>query len=76
MMTSKELNKKIIELLPEIQERYIAETSWQDGDGTGSHIVCEDVLVPWIKKQIKEKNEKVLAKVFKVIEELLNLDDE
>lgn len=75
-MTSKELNKKIIELLPEIQERYIAETSWQDGDGTGSHIICEDVLVPWIKEQIEEEDEKTLKKVFEVIDELLNLGDE
>ena len=58
-MTSKELNLKLIESFPEIKEVYYEETSWQDADDTGSHIVYADIFVPFIKTQIyagKERN--------------------
>ena len=42
-MTSKELNLKLIESFPEIKDVYCEETSWQDGDETGSHIVYADI---------------------------------
>ncbi len=35
-MISKELNLKLIELLPEIKELHDEETSWQEDDETGS----------------------------------------
>ena len=48
-MTCKELNLKLIELLPEIKKMYEEETSWQEGDNTGSHIVFSDVFFPYIR---------------------------
>lgn len=74
-MTSKELNLKLIKTFPEIQDVYYEETSWQDGDETGSHVVYEDVFVPFLKAQMSDKNEQVLANAFNYIEELLELND-
>lgn len=75
-MTSKELNLKLITAIPEIEDAYYQETSWQDGDETGSHIVYADVFVPYIKEQILAQNESILARVFDYIENLLTMDDE
>lgn len=75
-MTSKELNLKLIEFLPEIKSMYDEEISWQDGNDTGSHIVFEDVFVPFIKEQACSGNKKILKQAFKVIERLLSLNDE
>ena len=57
-MTSKELNLKLKYAFPEIEKTYDEETSWQDGDNTGSHIVYGDILIPFIKQQYKLNNEK------------------
>ncbi|MBQ7075834.1 MAG: hypothetical protein IJM94_03425 [Clostridia bacterium] len=75
-MTSKELNLKLIQSFPEIKEIYHEETSWQDGDETGSHVVYEDVFVPFIKKQISDGKEQVIDNVFNYIEILLESNDE
>ncbi len=70
-MTSKELKLKLIEALPEIKDVYNEETSWQEGDETGSHVVYEDVFVPFIKEQIEIKNKNSLTKIFEFLEELI-----
>ena len=75
-MTSKELNLKLIESFPEIKNTYLEETSWQDGDETGSHVVYEDIFMPFLKKQIIDNNEKMLVILFDYIEGLLELNDE
>ena len=75
-MISKELNLKLIKTIPEISKTYFKETSWQDGDETGSHIVYEDVFVPFAKKQIASKNNKTIKRIFDFIEELLDMNDE
>lgn len=75
-MNSKELNLKLIEFLPEIRDKYCEETSWQDGDETGSHVIYGDVFVPFIKEQLNIVNEPMLNKVFDYIESLLKLNDE
>jgi hypothetical protein len=75
-MTSKELNLKLIEFFPEIKDIYFAETSWQDGDETGSHVVYADIFVPFIKTQIFNDKEQAVASVFHYIEKLLELNDE
>ena len=75
-MTSKELNLKLIKAFPEIQDAYFEETSWQDGDETGSHVVYADVFVPFIKAQICSNNKQKLTKIFDFIERLLELNDE
>ena len=74
-MTSKELNLKLIKAFPEIKGVYYEETSWQDGDETGSHVVYADVFVPFIKAQISAGKEPGLVDVFCYIEGLLELND-
>lgn len=74
-MTSKDLNLALIKAFPEIQHKYSEETTWQDGDETGSHIVFEDVFVPYIRKQICIQNTSKLEQIFEYIESLLNLND-
>lgn len=75
-MKERELNLKLLASFPQIKENYKEETSWQDGDDTGSHIVYADVFVPFIKKQIITKNEVILKQVFDFIENLIELNDE
>ena len=75
-MTSRELNLKLTEALPEIKNVYNDETSWQEGDETGSHMVYADVLVPYIKEQIATKNRLLLIKIFDFIELLITTNDE
>ena len=74
-MTSSELNLKLTTSFPEIQDVYLEETSWQDGDETGSHVVYADVFVPFIKEQMPAQNESMLVKIFNYIEMLLGLND-
>ena len=75
-MKSSDLNLKLLEYLPEIENLYNEEVSWQDGNDTGSHIVFEDVLVPYIKKCAQENNASQLRKCFAVIERIFSFDDE
>lgn len=75
-MLPKELNIRLIATFPEIRETYEEETSWQEGDDTGAHVVYADVFVPFIKQQLKMRNEKVLERIFVYIEEMLCLGDE
>lgn len=73
-MVSKELNSKLIELLPEIKDLYDDEVSWQEGDETGSHIVFSDVFFPFILDNLD--NVEMSVKNFSVIEKILELHDE
>ena len=73
-MTSKELNLKLVELLPEIKKRYEDETSWQEQDDTGSHIVFGDVFFPYIVENLSD--EKITKKNFDVVEKILELHDD
>ena len=75
-MTSKELNLNLVKYFPEIKDVYIQETSWQDGDDTGSHVVYADIFVPFIKSQIAQNNKVLLVRIFKYIEQLLTLNNE
>lgn len=71
-MTSKELNKKLIVLLPEIKELYNEEVSWQEGDDTGSHVVFSDVLVPYILNGTDD----IKKRCFNAIESIILLNDD
>lgn len=75
-MKSRELNLKLIESFPEIKDIYFEETSWQDGNETGSHVVYADIFVPFLKTQISVRNEQVVASAFLYIERLLEFNDE
>ncbi len=75
-MTCNELNLKLIETFPELTNEYKTETLWQEGDNTGSHVIYGDVLVPFIKKAIQDKNSLILKRVFEFLELLLLSKDE
>ena len=75
-MTSRELNLNLVKCFPEIKDVYLQETSWQDGDETGSHVVYADIFVPFIKSQIAQNNKVLLVRIFKYIEQLLTLNNE
>ena len=75
-MKSCDLNQKLLEYLPEIEGPYNEEVSWQEGNNTGSHIVFEDVLTPYIRKCAEKKDSVVLQKSFSAIEKILSLNDE
>ena len=70
-MTSKDLNLKLINMMP-----YLKLTLWQEGDDTGSHIVFSDVLFPYIIENIKSENNDILDKCFEIIEKIFDLCDE
>ena len=74
-MTSYELNKILIDKFPNLEERYLEEVSFQDGNNTGSHIVFGDVFTPYLKKCILEANKDEYVKMLNFIEELLNMKD-
>jgi hypothetical protein len=38
-MTPRELNLKLLAAFPELERAYREETSWQEGDDTGSHVI-------------------------------------
>lgn len=57
-MDAKQLNRRLVNRFPELEEKYHDEVDWQEGDGTGSHVVYGDVFAPYIEKIIIEKNMK------------------
>ena len=75
-ITSRELNKLLVDKLPNLQQKYAEEISWQEGDETGSHVVYGDVLTPYLSECISKDNQKALKLVFGFLENLLELNDE
>ena len=69
-MMSKELNLKLLTLLPEIKDLYDNEVSRQEGDETGSHIVFSDVWFPYILKNLD--NAAITKKTSKPLKSFLN----
>jgi len=74
-MKAKELNLKLLKEFPILKEKFNEYTSWQDGIDTGSHIIYEDIFVPYIVKVVLNYNEIETKKCFKYIETILNLND-
>ena len=73
-MTSKELNFKLLNLLPDLKQLYFDEVSWQEGDETGSHTVFSDVVLPNILNNIEDRGR--MENVFLAVESLFELHDE
>ena len=74
-MTCKELNLKIIEYFPGLQEAYHDETLWQEGDETGSHVVYGTVFTPYFEQKLNMRNIESLTYIFKFIEDILSTGD-
>ncbi|MDR1101985.1 MAG: hypothetical protein LBL34_06530 [Clostridiales bacterium] len=75
-MTSKDLNLRMIEALPQITKKYVEETEWQEKDETGSHVVYADVFVPFVYETFTTNDEVLLTKIFQFIENLIKLKDD
>lgn len=75
-MTSKELNLTLLGFLPELKSVYLEETSWQEGDDTGSHVVFSDVFYPYIAEILKDNHSAMIHKCFFAIERMIELNDE
>lgn len=74
-MTSKELNLKLVRAIPGIAPSYQQEVEWQEGDETGSHVVYEDVLAPYIPQAAGAGDRDGLDEIFGFIEQLLETGD-
>lgn len=56
-MEPREINSKLLELLPQSKELFDSVAGWQDGLDTGTTIIVEDVFMVYLKELI-EKNDK------------------
>lgn len=74
-MISAELNKMLVNKLPNLREKYLDEVSWQEGDDTGSHTVYGDVLAPYLTECILKDCKQEYLVIFDFLETLLELDD-
>ena len=74
-MKERELNKLLVTKLPDLQKKYIEETSWQEGDDTGSHTVYGDVFTPYLVECIEENRTGEIVYCFNFLETLLDLED-
>lgn len=75
-MKSDELNKKLIERLPNLHKKYDDEVSWQEGASTGYHTVYGDVLTPYLVECILQNDKQEINNIFSFLEDLLSLNDE
>ena len=74
-MKASELNKLLVENFPDLQEKYIEESKWKEGDDTGSHIIYERVFTPYVLECIEKNRNRELARCFDFLETLLELED-
>jgi len=75
-MTCKELNEKLLQTFPELNEAFEEETSWQEGLETGSTVVYEDVFMPFVEEAIEKNDNATISRIFDFIEELAQAEDE
>lgn len=75
-MTSKELNEKLLQSVPELKESFDEFTSWQEGLETGSHTVFENLVVPFSINIIEDEKDDAIERLFKLIEEMVTSRDE
>ncbi len=71
-----ELNQLLLDTFPELKEKFIDETSWQDGLNTGCIVTFEDVFMPFFEKAIKTKDVNLKEKIAQFIEKLSYICDD
>ncbi|MDR3258146.1 MAG: hypothetical protein LBT51_00840 [Fusobacteriaceae bacterium] len=74
-MKSSELNKLLIERFPNLNEEYIEEIEWQEGNDTGAHVVFGDVFTPNLINSMKNNKYEEIICYFEFIEMVLDLED-
>lgn len=76
-MEAREINSKLLELLPKAKELFNSVTNWQDGLDTGSTIVMEDVFMVYLKECIEKNNSEELSNCTAFVEWFSDyIDDE
>lgn len=75
-MKSRELNQMLLSAIPEIEPKFENETKWQEGLDTGSFIVFEDVLLPYLESKVELNDKVMIEKIYLFIENLCDIDDE
>jgi len=75
-MKCADLNRLLVKNFPQLKEIYIKETSWDDGDDTGAHVVYGDVFNPYLHEIISENRIAEMEAAFDFIEQMLELNDE
>src|SRR3989338_3391593 len=73
------MNDKLVEYVPELRQKYDEEVGWWEDDKPGQHNLYGSVLCPYIEELFKEKNvgknEEIIIRIFKFVEELANSKD-
>ena len=76
-MEAREINSKLLELLPKAKELFNSVTNWQDGLDTGSTIVMEDVFMVYLKECIEKNDTEELSNCTAFVEWFSDyIDDE
>ncbi|MCQ2799703.1 MAG: hypothetical protein MJ228_02910 [Bacilli bacterium] len=77
MMEPKEINSKLLELVPAIKPLFSSVTDWLEGIDTGSTIVVEDVFMVYVREQLEAQNAEELKKCSDFVEWLsYNVEDD
>ncbi len=74
-MEPKEINTKLLENFPELKDKFVEVTSWQDGINTGSIVVFEDVFLDYIINVIDKKDSAKIKQIFEFIENMVKSTD-
>lgn len=75
-MSPKELNTKLLEKFPELNDAFNEQTSWQEGISTGSIVVFEDVFMPFIINAVENNYTDLIKRIFEFVEELVKSNDD
>jgi hypothetical protein len=75
-MDSQKLNSLLLEEFPQIRHQFDDFVSWQEGMATGSHVVFEDVFVPYILDRIAKNDAEEVKRCFDFVESLFSLHDD
>ena len=71
----KRLNDLLLSRFPDLRQEFDEWTSWQEGIDTSAMLTYEDVLDPYIIKQLALDSREEIIKIADFIEEFLNIDD-
>ena len=75
MYKPEEMNRILLDRFPELKNRFIEETSWQDGINTGSYVVYQDVLMPYIVECFSKNDTDAINRIIAFVEDLASSDD-
>ena len=68
----RDYNTMLLNLFPNLKEKFDEYTNWQEGIDTGSTLVYEDVFIPYAIEQIANNNQEEISKIIHLIDEMVN----